>query len=45
MRDRETLYYVLKARWIRKQLSKMPKLSASQRALGVRVKRDLAKLG
>lgn len=43
VRDKDVLYNVYKARWIRRQLSTMPELSASQRALGARVKRDLAR--
>ncbi|MBD2896216.1 hypothetical protein amrb99_51600 [Actinomadura sp. RB99] len=44
VRDRAVLYALFKARWIRRQLVTMPELTASQRALGARVKRDLARL-
>lgn len=44
VRDRAVLYALFKARWIRKQLVTMPELTASQRALGARVKRDLSTL-
>lgn len=44
VRDRATLYTIYKARWIERQLTTMPRLTAAQRALGARVKRDLASL-
>lgn len=45
IRDKAVVYAVYKHRWIRCQLTTMPKLTASQRALGARVKKDLARMG
>lgn len=44
VRDKAVVYAVYKHRWVRRQLSSMPRLTASQRALGARAKRDLSLL-
>lgn len=42
LRDRVVRYAVLKGRWIRRQLADRHPLTATQEALGRRLKRDLA---